>query len=188
MSTKGKGKPDKAIPIPTAVRIAKPHAMAPAAPRSSPRAAAHARVAVFEGHVENAMRAAAEMDASASFAHDFGKCAPGDAPAVAEALRVAHAWSEEQRRADAWRAYVADQRERAWSAVMSALAPLMAGFDGAAVRDPSIIRRYPALGSFVNVRSASAKRSAATRKRKKDAAARAAAKGAKAATRTKNVA
>jgi hypothetical protein len=163
-----------AAPSPSEIGLAKPDASAPVAPMAPQPTVQHPRVIVLDGHVANAVAAAAEIEASASYAHDFGKCGP-DPTSVVEGLRVAHAWSEEQTRADAWREYVLHQREQAWSIVMAALAPLIAGFAGAAQRDPSIVTRYPALATFVGTRTAQANRNAATRRRNAKAKARKAA-------------
>ena len=158
-------------PSPSNIGLGRPDASAPQPPASPTLTLPHPRAIVLDGHVANAMVAAAEIEASASFAHDFGKCAP-DATSIVEFLRVAHAWSEEQTRAEVWRDYAFHQREQAWSSVMTALAPLVAGFAGAVLRDPSIAARYPALTAFVSVRKANARRGAATRKRHADARAR----------------
>lgn len=153
-----------ANPSPSDIGLSKPDASAPIAPMAPQPAVQHPRVTVLEGHVANAVAAAAEIEASASYLHDFGKCGP-DPASVVEGLRVAHAWSEEQTRADAWREYVLHQRDQGWSFVMTELAPLIAGFSGAVARDPSIVTRYPALATFVSTRAAQASRGAATRRR-----------------------
>jgi hypothetical protein len=148
-----------------ALGLTRPDASAPVAPVSPTPAAHYPHVVVLSEHVANADAVAAQIEGSPSFEADFGKCAP---PAdIAEALRIARLWSIEDAKTKAWQAYVSGERDRAWSRVLTALAPLAQSVEGIAARDPTIAERYTALFAFLGAYRERTARAVATKRRKR---------------------
>jgi hypothetical protein len=148
-----------------AVALAPPHAGAPPAPALVGADANMQHVPVLPAHVANALAAAAEIEAAASFEADFGGFVVTKKP-IADGLVTAHEWWGEAATARKWDAYAARQNAIAWRLVLEALEPIARAFTVLAARDPTLSARYPALGAFLGARAAEGRKGAAARKKR----------------------
>lgn len=117
----------------------------------------------------NAAAVAGEVQATTTYEDDFGKKALPQ-KALQGQIASAAAWSAEAARALRWAAYASNMAGLSWHTVLGSFDSFGKDFDTAAHHDATLGERYPSLTAFRGARSAAAKRGAATRKEKKQAA------------------
>ncbi len=167
-SKKAPAAPKKA---PAAAGIGSPPAQgAPSPPKgfTPPGAGRKGKTAPTAQQVRDADDVARELGA-ATYRDDFGARAP-DPVALASALRVAQAWSQELDAAEQWQTYARAQADAAWAAVFADTKKLGAEFQLAEQHDPAVAKRYTQTRGFLNVRREAAAKGAVTRKKKRSAA------------------
>jgi hypothetical protein len=113
--------------------------------------------------ITNATSAATELQASPTYAADFGATAPSPT-ALAYTLTNASAWREHWAAADKWAQYCSEQRIAWENEAMGQMSTLKPTFDYAVSRAPDLATKYRATARFMDTTSAIGKRAAASRK------------------------
>jgi hypothetical protein len=116
--------------------------------------------------VTSAVAAAGEIARSPTYAEDFGPRAPS-ATTVGFLMTNAAKWRTEWDHAEAYLAYVAEQRQAWENATLDQMQTLKPAFAFVASREPAVAEKYTATAKFLAARSASAKRAASTRREKR---------------------
>ncbi|HEY2515822.1 MAG TPA: hypothetical protein VGI39_33360 [Polyangiaceae bacterium] len=125
--------------------------------------------------VGHATAAASEMQASITFAEDFG---PRLSPSlIAKSLQRAVGWRAALGKARAWDAYIAYGDGKAWEVAFADLARLRLAYDYLLKLDPNAGQRYPMLEALFAAVSAPATKAGKTRKANRDTKAQAEAQG-----------
>ena len=125
--------------------------------------------------VAHATGAAGEIEASITFAEDFGpRLSPSS---IAKSLQRAVGWRTALGKARAWEAYLAYGDGKAWEASFADLVRLRLAYDYLLKLDPNAAQRYPQLSALFAAMSAPGKKANNTRKINRDTKAQAEAQG-----------